>query len=155
MFRELRRKDRKMEENESKIILSEGIFGVLSTIGEDGYPYGVPVNYVYKEGNIFFHSAVEGKKIDNFKFNNKVSFCVVGKADIISKKFSMAYESVIVFGRVKELEEKEKEEALFELIKKYCNDYINEGAEYIEKAKNKTKVFKIEIEHISGKKRKA
>lgn len=154
MFKELRRKDRQIDFTESVRILNEGIYGVLSTIGEDGYPYGVPVSYVYKDDGIFFHCALEGKKIENFKYNDKVSFCVVGKTEILSRKFSMAYESVILFGRIKEVEGKQKEDALYELIKKYSNEYIKEGIEYIKKDMHKTKVFKIEIEYICGKGRR-
>ncbi|SKA79473.1 hypothetical protein SAMN05443428_10371 [Caloramator quimbayensis] len=154
MFKELRRKDREIDIDECIRILKEGIYGVLSTIGEDGYSYGVPVSYVYKENSILFHCATEGKKLENFKYNDRVSFCVVGQTEILSKKFSMAYESVIVFGRIKEVYGEQKEDALYELIKKYSNDYIKEGFEYVKKDMNKTKVFKIDIEHISGKRRR-
>jgi nitroimidazol reductase NimA-like FMN-containing flavoprotein (pyridoxamine 5'-phosphate oxidase superfamily) len=74
MFREMRRKDRSISSEQAIQLLKNGQYGVLSTIGENGYTYGVPLNYVYHEGNIYFHCAVEGSKIDNIMFNNKVFF---------------------------------------------------------------------------------
>ena len=73
MFREMRRKDREISINDSREILTKACYGVLSTISENGYPYGVPVNYVFYNGYIYFHSAKEVHKIDNIKNNSKVS----------------------------------------------------------------------------------
>ena len=70
MYREIRRKDRILSEEEMFRILEEAPYGVLSTVGEDGIPYGVPISFVYKEGAIFFHAAVEGHKLDNIKANS-------------------------------------------------------------------------------------
>lgn len=69
-------------------------------------------------------------------------------------KFSTKYESVVVFGRATEVFEDEKDLALFEIVKKYSPEYIEEGKEYIEKAKKRAKVIKISVEHITGKARR-
>lgn len=83
---EIRRKDRAVDENDALEILKSGSFGVLSTIGADGYPYGVPVNYAYDDGKIYFHCAKNvGHKQDNLRFSGKVSFTVVTKSDVISE----------------------------------------------------------------------
>lgn len=83
---EIRRKDRAVDENATLEILKSGSFGVLSTIGADGYPYGVPVNYAYDDGKIYFHCAKNvGHKQDNLRFSGKVSFTVVTKSDVISE----------------------------------------------------------------------
>ncbi|MBS5883884.1 pyridoxamine 5'-phosphate oxidase family protein [Clostridium sp.] len=154
MFKEIRRKDRKIEISEAIDILEICEYGVLSTVNENGYPYGVPLSYVYANDSIYFHSAVEGHKLENIKDNDKVSFCVVGKTDVLSDKFSTKYESVIIFGRAKEVFEDEKKEALLELIKKYSVDYMEKGKAYIENASLRTKVIKVSIDHISGKARR-
>jgi len=153
MFREMRRKDRSISSEQAIQLLKNGQYGVLSTIGENGYTYGVPLNYVYHEGNIYFHCAVEGSKIDNIMFNNKVSFCVVGNTEPIPDKFSYRYESVIVFGRAVEVYDKEKENALALLIQKYSGEFMGKGMEYIQRDCVKAKVIKIEIEHLTGKAR--
>lgn len=154
MFKEIRRKDRKIEISEAIDILEICEYGVLSTVNENGYPYGVPLSYVYANDSIYFHSAVEGHKLENIKDNDKISFCVVGKTDVLPDKFSTKYESVIIFGRVKEVFEDEKKEALLELIKKYSVDYMEKGKAYIENASLRTKVIKVSIDYISGKARR-
>ncbi len=154
MFREMRRKDRELKKDEAIEILKRNDYGVLSTIGENGYPYGVPVNFVFLNNSIYFHCATEGHKLDNILYNGKVSFCVVGETAILPEKFSTNFESAIVFGRAEEVFDDEKGTALIEILNKYSSDYIEEGKEYIKKASKFTKVIKINIEHISGKARR-
>ncbi|WP_291648327.1 pyridoxamine 5'-phosphate oxidase family protein [Clostridium sp.] len=154
MVKEIRRKDRKIEASEAIDILKKCEYGILSTVDENGYPYGIPLSYVYANDSIYFHSSVEGHKLENIKNNDKVSFCVVGQTDVLPDKFSTKYESVIIFGRAKEVFEDEKKEALLELIKKYSVDYMEKGKVYIKNASTKTKVIKVGIDHISGKARR-
>lgn len=154
MFREMRRKDRSIDREQAENILEKGQYGVLSTAGENGYAYGVPLNYVYLGGNIYFHCAGEGVKLDNIAHNNKVSFCVVGDTKILADQFSCSYESVIVFGKAQEVHDKEKENALTALINKYSGEFFEKGMEYIKNAGMNTTVIKISIEHLTGKARK-
>lgn len=74
MFKEMRRKECSIQNEQAIKLLEDCKYGVLSTVGENGYAYGVPLNYVYHKGNIYFHCAGEGNKLDNIMFNNKVSF---------------------------------------------------------------------------------
>ena len=134
MFREIKLKDRVISDEKAIEILSAGSYGVLSTMGEDGYPYGVPVNYVYLENCICFHCALGGHKLENIQFNEKVSFCVVSRSDILAVKFDTDYESVIAFGRAGEVtEDSEKESILLSLVNKYSGEYIAAGKNYIKK----------------------
>ncbi|APF27623.1 pyridoxamine 5'-phosphate oxidase family protein [Clostridium sporogenes] len=151
MFSEMRRKDRELKNDEAIEILKNNTYGVLSTISENGYPYGAPISYIFFNNSIYFHSAIKGHKLDNISNNNRVSFCVVGRTHILPDKFSTEYESVIVFGRVIEVSNDEKNTALLEILNKYSADYIEQGKEYIQKASKATKVMKINIEHTSGK----
>ena len=151
MFREMRRKDKQLTYNESISILDRGEIGYLSTICSNGYPYAVPLNYVYYNNSIYFHCAKEGQKIDNMKECDKVSFCVTCDIENLPDEFNTYFKSVILFGNAKEVLEQEKDDALLEIIKKYSKDFVEQGKEYIEKAKGATSVFKINIEHIAGK----
>jgi len=99
MFREIRLKDRLVNDEKAVEIITKDSYGVLSTIGEDGYPYGVPLNYTYFDNCICFHCAQEGHKLDNINFDNKVSFCVVTKSDVFGNEFDTDYESAIAFGK--------------------------------------------------------
>jgi uncharacterized protein len=154
MEMKIRRTDRVISESEAKGILEKGEFGVLSTVSLDGQPYGVPLNYSYTGNGIYFHCALDGHKLENLKKNNRVSFCVVGKTEVLPEKFATRYESVIVFGEAVEVTGDEKHNGLLEIVRKYSPGFIKEGLQYIENAFQKAKVYKIVIESISGKSRK-
>ncbi len=154
MFQEMRRKDRELQNTEAIEILKKCNYGTLSTVNKDGYPYGVPVSYVYFNDAIYFHCAVEGSKLNNIAGNNKVSFSVVGETCILPSEFSTKYESVIIFGKATEVFDSEKNDVFMEIIDKYSPDFMTEGKKYVENAGGKTKVIKISIEHISGKARR-
>ncbi|MCC0659538.1 pyridoxamine 5'-phosphate oxidase family protein [Clostridioides sp. ZZV14-6154] len=151
MFREIRLKKREMTKEDTIEVLKNGEFGTFSTICENGYPYGVAVNYVYFNDSIYFHCARNGHKLDNISANNKVSFLVVANESVIPDKFSTTYASAVVFGKASTVDNEEKKNALVEIIKKYSKGFIEEGMKYIEKDINLTTVVKIEIDHISGK----
>lgn len=154
MERKMRRNDRALSESETKEILKKGEYGILSTVSIDGQPYGVPVSFSYSKDVIYFHSAVDGHKLENLQGNNKVSFCIVGKTEVLPDKFGTKYESAIVFGEAFEVMGDEKQEGFLELLKKYSPGFIEEGLQYIEKIGGKAKVYKILIKSITGKSRK-
>lgn len=154
MERKIRRVDRAISESEAVEILQKGEYGILSTASIDGQPYGVPVSYTYQGDAIYFHCAVEGHRVDNLRGNNKVSFCVVGKTEVMPEKFGTKYESAIVFGKAFEVTDDEKHNGLFEILKKYSPEFIEEGLRYVESAAGKTRVYKIVIESMTGKSRK-
>lgn len=151
MFKEMRRKDREIGREEIEEILVKGEYGFLSTISGNGYPYVVPISFVYYNNSIYFHCATDGHKLENIKNNNKVSFSVAVDTEVLPRKFTTKYQSIIAFGTAREIEGDLKEEALFELIKKYSQQFLTEGKKYLDNAKDKTRVMKIEIEHITGK----
>ena len=150
----MRRKDRLITNAEALSILEKGEYGVLSTVSSDNEPYGVPVNYCLINECIYFHCALEGRKIDNMNSNPRVSFCVVGQTEVLPDQFGTKYESCIVQGVASESFGEEKRLALEGLIHKYSANFVPEGLKYIEKLKDKARVFKIRIESISGKARK-
>ena len=152
MFREMRRKDKMKTYEEAVQILGEYTNGVLSVTGDDGYPYGVPVSYIYHDGKIYFHCAGEGHKLDAIKADSRVSFTVVGADEIAPEKFTTMYKSVIAFGRASIIDTDEEKMAALNLIReKYSGNFPKEGAAYIEKFWDKTTVVVIEIEHMTGK----
>ena len=150
----LRRKDRAIIEEEAKALLNKAEYGVLSTVAENGKPYGVPLNFCIIDHCIYFHCAVEGQKIDNIKQNNSVSFCTVGNTETLPDKFGTKYESVIVSGEVEEIFYMNKQIALEGLLHKYSPEFFDVGIKYIEGLEDKTRVFKIVINKLTGKARK-
>lgn len=149
----MRRSERQMNELEALELLKKSEYGILSTCGEENQPYGIPLSYVIIDRNIYFHCAGVGTKLDNIGVNDKVCFTVVGKTKVLQDQFSTEYESVVAFGRAIRLVEEEKYEPLMEFIRKYSPEFIKEGQLYIDKAKEKTTLIKIEIYSLSGKHR--
>lgn len=150
----VRRSDREITTQEAKDILDNAEYGIMSTVSKDGQPYGLPLNYAFKNDCIYFHCAISGHKIENIEQNSKVSFCVVGTTKVLPEKFATEYESAVVFGVVSEVNGAEKHDALLWLLEKYCSDFIAEGKKYIEQKDKMTKVYKIAIDQISGKARR-
>ena len=150
----MRRSDRAITLQEAETVLNNAEYGVLSTVGRNGQPYGVPLSFVYKDGGIYFHCALDGQKLDNIEYNSKVSFCAVGATKVLPAKFATEYESALVFGVASDVTGPERQKALLWLLEKYCPEYIKEGTQYIEQKDQATKVFKIKIDHISGKARR-
>lgn len=154
MFKEMRRKDRMLTKEELLDIMATAEYGVLSTVGEDGWPYGVPVNFVYNGGKIYFHAALTGQKLDNILFNNKVSFCVVKDVELIPEDFSTRFKSVIAFGEVTEVPENGKQEIYKLIIEKFSMDFKSAGMDYARTDGPKAKVFQIDVQNIAAKGKK-
>lgn len=152
MFRKMRRTKQELTHEEVEKILNNCPTGILGVHGDNGYPYTVPVNFVYSDGAIYFHCAAEGHKIDAIKENEKVSFCVIAKDAVVPQEFATDYYSVIAFGRAKILDSREEVvNALKLLNKKLAPDFPVEGDKEIENSIKHVCVIKIEIEHVTGK----
>lgn len=151
MFREMRRKRQLLSFDESVSVLKKMTNGILALHGDDGYPYAVPVSYIYTDGKIYFHSAVKGHKIDAIMQNDKVSFCVIEQDDVKPAEFTTYFRSVILFGKARILtSETEKRTALELLAEKYSPNEPGLEAE-INKGFNHLLIVEIAIEHITGK----
>jgi uncharacterized protein len=148
----MRRKRQSLPEAETIEILKACTSGVLAVTGDDDYSYAVPLSYVYKDGRLFFHFAREGHKVDGIARNDKVSFCVIDKDEVIQKTFTTHFCSVIVFGRARILtEDDEKKYALECLVEKYSPDYLAEGREVITQNLKQVCIAEVKIEHMTGK----
>jgi nitroimidazol reductase NimA-like FMN-containing flavoprotein (pyridoxamine 5'-phosphate oxidase superfamily) len=150
----IRRKDRAITEDEAIEILIKGEHGILSMCTPQNEGYGIPLNYVLNNHQIYFHCAAAGSKLDYLHNNNKVSFCVVGNTTVIPSDFGTLYESVIVSGTTSEVDGNEKREALKRIIEKYSAGFITEGNEYIDKLYDRVSVIKLSIQSITGKARR-
>lgn len=154
MFRKMRRSGQSLSGDEIGRILKKCDTGVLAVCGDDGYPYAVPVNFVYdgEAGVIYFHCARDGHKLDAIRRDEKVSFCVVGKDRVMPEKFATEYESVILFGRASLVEDSaEKRAALEMIVQKYSADYVKEGEDEIQRFWDRVGIVRIQIDHMTGK----
>ena len=152
MFREMRRKKQLLSEAETVAMLQACTSGVLAVQGDNGYPYAVPLSYAYEDGKLFFHFATEGHKLDSILKNDKVSFCVIQKDEVIQATFTTHFRSAIVFGRARILTDaSEKRHALECLVAKYSPDYTAQGQTEIERSWDRVSLAEIRIEQMSGK----
>jgi len=150
----LRRNDRAISLEEARNLLAAAEYGVLSMASLTGVPHGIPLNFSLVANSIYFHCAPEGRKIEILAANARVSFCVVGSTRVLPSQFGTEYASVVVTGSVIELAAEEKRQGLVFLVKKYSPGYVKAGLEYIDKRIDQARVFRIQIETITGKARK-
>lgn len=153
MFGPMRRKDRELGREASEAILAEGTWGTLSQWGEDGYPYSVPLSYAWVDGVLYFHGAREGYKWRAAAADGRASFCVVIDVRPLPAEFTTNYRSAIVVGDLSEVWGDEKRQALEALIAKYSPGFPESGLDYVRKAGEATRVFKLAVRQITGKQR--
>ena len=153
MFREMRRGRQSMDEAACISILKGGSTGVLAVHGEGGYPYTVPLNYVYEDGKIYFHGARSGHKMDAIAKDNKVSFCVIGMERNVPEKFTTYFQSVVVFGKAVVVEdEREKRAAVEKLALRFSPEEPPERRDSeIERGWKALAVIRIDVAHMTGK----
>ena len=151
MWREMRRKNDQISQEEAERVLRDGKRGVLAVLGDDGYPYTVPLDYVLVDGKIIFHSAVEGHKLDAIAAYDKVSFCVLSEPIETPGEWWLTFCSVVVFGRIKRIaDDNRKRELLWKLGEKYFPSMEGEH-EHIERTLNRVAILELEPEHLTGK----
>ena len=151
-MREMRRSRQLLSREDCESILNEQTSGVLSVYGDDGYPYGVPLSYVYADGKLYFHSAKTGHKIDAVRKNNKVSFTIIAQDNIVPEEYTTHFRSVIVFGRVRILEtDTEKRAAIEQLAEKYMPDLKEGRLQEIDREFSRLCMLELTIDHMTGK----
>lgn len=154
MFRENRRKQKEISLEEAKRLLKTERRGVLAVNGDDGYPYAVPINYLYSEseGKIIFHGSRVGHKIDSIKKSDKICFTVFGGESIKDELTWAPYlQSVVIFGRCRLIDD---QDLAIDLVRKLSRKYYpNEELidEEVSQSGKAVQMFEIEIEHMTGK----
>ena len=153
MFREMRRGRQRLTQGECIELLTNEVRGVLSVLGDDGYPYGVPINHYYcpEDGKIYFHGGKIGHRIDAVRKCDKVSFCVYDSGYRREGDWALNIRSVIVFGRMSVVEDRDK---VYELSRRLSRKFTDDE-EYIEREIGRfgraTLMLALTPEHITGK----
>jgi nitroimidazol reductase NimA-like FMN-containing flavoprotein (pyridoxamine 5'-phosphate oxidase superfamily) len=151
-FRDIRRSDRALTDDQAREILARAEHGVLATVGAEGWPYAVPVNHVLSGEVLYIHSAVEGHKLENIAHEERVCFCAVADARVLPAKLSTLYESAVVFGRAALVTDAvEKRRALELLAVRFCGALSPEAEDAIANSFSQTAVVRIRLERIAGK----
>ena len=153
-FRKMIAKHNQIELQEAIEILKKALRGVLSVSGDDGYPYGIPLNHWYDEetGKIYFHCGKRGHKIDAIRRSDKASFCVLDDGEQMEGHWALRFRSVVVFGRVRIIDDKEE---CIEISRKLSYKFTKDE-EYIQdeiwRSGNAVMCLELTPEYISGKK---
>ncbi len=153
MFRPMRRFRQQISEEECIRILQEEKRGVLSVSGEDGYPYGIPMNHWFnpEDGKLYFHGAKEGHKLDAVRKDNRVSYCIWDAGYREEGEWAWHVKSVVVFGRISPVTDAEKSKLVCtSLCRKFTDDeaYIRRE---IENALPRVQCLELTIDHMTGK----
>ena len=151
-FREMRRKRQQLPEEDCLAILKKATAGTLALLGDNDYPYAVPISFVYDNNCLFFHSAVTGHKIDAINKHDKASFCIIDKDDIHGDEYTTYFRSVIAFGKIQIVSDaSEKLYATKLLGRKYNPNQEEALQEEIEKGFSRMVIIRLDIEHLTGK----
>ena len=151
-FRDMRRKRQQLSESESIGILQKTTSGTLALLGDNGYPYAVPISYVYHEGKLYFHSALSGHKVDAIRQCDKASFCVIEQDDVQPKRYTTFFRSVIAFGRIHIIEDEAEKLSTARMLGNRYNPNDDESLKKeIESGLARMLMIRFDIEHLTGK----
>ena len=151
-FREMRRKRQQLSDEESIGILRKATSGTLALLGDGGYPYAVPISYVYDDGKLYFHSAMSGHKVDAIRSCDRASFCVIDQDNVKPAEYTTYFRSVIAFGRVSIVEDEAGKLAIARILGNRYNPNQEEALQQ-ELAHGLARMLAIrfDIEHLTDK----
>ena len=148
----VRRQDCLLDEARAREILASAEYGVLSMVDLEGKPYGIPVNFVWEDDCAYIHCATEGKKLDILECNEDISFCVVGKVNLLPDKFTTEYESLVLTGSATIItSDEERMHALELLLEKLSPEHKAIGMQYAKKSFYRTDIIRLDFTTFSGK----
>ena len=160
-FRAMRRLRQQLSEEESISILQKSTAGALALLGDNDYPYAVPISHVYADGRLYFHSALSGHKVDAIRKCDKASFCVIGdkasfcviaQDDVQPEKYTTFFRSVIAFGRIHIIEDEAEKLATARMLGNRYNPNQEEALQKeLENGLSRMLMIRLDIEHLTGK----
>lgn len=152
MQMEMRRKDRQMTEEFAWEVVDRCEYAVVAMTAEDGYPYCLPVNVVREGRNIYFHSAMAGRKAESLRLHPRVCLTCVGENQVLPERYTTLYASAVAFGTARELmDAREKTEALRLLCRRYAPNHMDGFDAAIAASLGRTAIWCIAVEEITGK----
>lgn len=151
-FRKMRRSRQQLSKTECDAIFSMGTSGTLALLGDNGYPYAVPISYVYADGRLYFHSAKTGHKVDAIIQHDKAAFCVIAADEVRPSEFTTYFRSVIAFGKIQIIESESERMYAASLLGSKYNPGDDTGLQKeLEKGLSHMLILRLDIDHLSGK----
>jgi nitroimidazol reductase NimA-like FMN-containing flavoprotein (pyridoxamine 5'-phosphate oxidase superfamily)/ribosomal protein S18 acetylase RimI-like enzyme len=157
-FRSMRRKDREMDVDFAYSVIDNAEYGTLATVNDDGYPYCIPLSYARQDDKIYFHSALQGLKIENLHRDSRVCMSFVGNVKVPPEyidQFTTEFESAVIFGEANLVHAQDEKITALKLIsEKYCPEQMESFVEAVESSLKITNIVRIDINHITAKRKK-
>lgn len=151
-MREMRRFRQALTRSGCEAVLERGTSGVLAVAGDGGWPYAVPMSYVWEDGKVYFHWAMAGHKLDAIRGDSRVSFCVIDQDQVVPEEYTTYFRSVIVFGRARVLDDpREKRRAIELLAQRYRPGCPGEMAAEIDGSWDRFCMVELAAEQVTGK----
>ena len=148
----MRRHRQQLSDEESISILQKATSGTLALLGDGGYPYAVPISFVYDDGKLYFHSAMSGHKVDAIRSCNKASFCVIDQDSVRPAEYTTYFRSVIAFGRIRIVEDESEKLAIARILGNRYNPNQEEALQKeLEHGLARMLAIRFDIEHLTGK----
>ena len=148
----MRRKRQQLTDADSIAVLQKATSGTLALLGDNDYPYAVPLSYVYDNGKLYFHSAMAGHKVDAIRRCNKASFCVIEKDDVRPEKYTTYFRSVIAFGRIEIVEDEAEKRTIMHMMGNRFNPNHDDALQKeLESGLAHMLAIRMDIEHLTGK----
>lgn len=148
----MRRHRQQLSQEESIRILERATSGTLALLGDDDYPYAVPISFVYHEGCLYFHSAVEGHKVDAIRGHGKASFCVIDQDEVHGELYTTFFRSVIAFGHISIIGDEDEKTAAARMLGYRYNPNQDDALQMeMEKGLHRMVMLRMKIEHLTGK----
>ena len=148
----MRRHRQQLSDEESISILQKATSGTLALLGDGGYPYAVPISFVYDDGKLYFHSAMSGHKVDAIRSCNKASFCVIDQDSVRPAEYTTYFRSVIAFGRIRIVEDETEKLAIARILGNRYNPNQEEALQKeLEHGLARMLAIRFDIEHLTGK----
>lgn len=151
MFRQMLKIKQMLKAEDLQAVMERCTAGTMACLGDEGYPYSVPLSFVYHKGKIYFHSAKIGHKVDAIKANSKVSFSVIDEDTIVSAEYTTYFRSAIAFGKARITEGDERIEGFKALVEKYSGDQPEDAKLKEIMDCSGALIIAIDVEHITGK----
>lgn len=151
----MRRQDREMDRDFAYRVVDKAPFATISMIRADGSAYGIPISVVREDDHFYFHSAMEGEKIESMASQDRVCISAVSRCKPVPGKFTLEYESAVFFGKVFPVsDQEEKIHGLSLLCQRFAKQNMDHFQEAIERSLERTAVFRIDIISVTGKRKK-
>ena len=148
----MRRIRQQLTHDECIDILRRATAGVLAVTGDGGYPYAVPLSHVYAGGRLYFHSALQGHKVDAIAADARCSFCIIDRDEVHPESFTTHFKSVIAFGRIHIIDDDEERLAALRMLGRRHAPHDAAGLQReIDKDYGRVLLLRLDIEHLTGK----